>query len=88
MKPSSLPNLGPVSERWLAEIGIHTAADLKSMGAEAAFHRLRFVFGQRITLNALYSLEGAVIGCDWRSIPENRKQELRWIAGRKPPGGR
>jgi DNA transformation protein len=69
----------------LAEIGIHSVEDLRAMGAEAAFHRLRFVFGKRaVSLNFLYALDGALKGCDWRHLPEGRKAELRRMAARAP----
>jgi len=31
-KPSSLPNLGPAMDRYLAEIGVETAEELRALG--------------------------------------------------------
>ena len=52
----ALPNLGPKSARWLAEIGITTEAELRASGAVAAWKRLRFRFDRAVNINALYAL--------------------------------
>ncbi|WP_112661909.1 TfoX/Sxy family DNA transformation protein [Microvirga flavescens] len=73
---SELRNLGPVTERQLHEIGIRTEADLRAMGSIEAWHRLKFVFGRHINFLALLALEGALLDCDWRTLPPERKAEL------------
>ena len=82
MKIDEMRNLGPQTQRWLAEIDIHTDADLRRIGSVAAWHRLRFAFGKRVTLNALYAMEAALLGCDWRALPAEVKDRLRQEAAR------
>jgi hypothetical protein len=49
-----VPNLGPFTAKRLAEIGVTNEGELRAMGAVAAYHRLKFLFGRGITLNALW----------------------------------
>jgi DNA transformation protein and related proteins len=79
-KPSSLPNLGPVVDEWLREIGIETAGQLREIGSMEAWRRMRFVLGGRVGIVALYALDGALSGHDWRRLPPGRKAELNRIA--------
>ncbi len=74
---AQLKGLGPKSSQWLAEIDIHTEADLRAVGAIEAWHRLRFVRGKQVTLNALYAMEAALRDIHWRALPEEVKTELR-----------
>nr|WP_045776569.1 TfoX/Sxy family protein [Elstera litoralis] len=78
--PSSLRNLGPKTDRMLREVGVETADELRALGAEEAWHRLRFRFGKQVTLIALYALEGALTDRDWRHLPEARRVELKALA--------
>jgi DNA transformation protein and related proteins len=71
-----LRNLGPQSERMLAEIGIHTEADLRKSGSAAAYRRLSFVLGRQVSRNLLWAMEGALRGCDWRELPVEVKHAL------------
>lgn len=71
-----LKNLGPVSLRWLEEIGVNSLADLERMGPVEAFCRVK-AMGHRPSLNFLYALEGAVRDMDWRELEEGAKAELR-----------
>lgn len=79
-KPSSMKNLGKVADEWLAGIGIFTADEVRALGALEVYQRLKRAYPEAITLNALYALEGALLGIDWRSIPEGRRVELRQMA--------
>ena len=74
---ADMPNLGPVMARCLAEIGITNEKELRQAGALAAYVQLKFRFGREITLNALWSMEGALTGTSWKDIPEARKRALR-----------
>ncbi|MEQ1929497.1 MAG: TfoX/Sxy family DNA transformation protein [Parvularculaceae bacterium] len=76
-----LLNLGPVMENRLAEVDITTAEQLARIGVVEAYARLKFAFGAAITLNALYAMDAALDGLDWRELPEERKTELRQAAG-------
>lgn len=73
----NLPNLGPYMARRLAEIGVTNADDLRAMGAIEAYARLKFQFGRGISLNALWAMDAALSGIDWRHLSESRKSELK-----------
>jgi len=66
-----LRNLGPQSERQLAEVGIHSAEELRRIGALEAFLALRRA-GSGRSLNLLWALVGALEpwpeGRDWREV--------------------
>ena len=79
----NLPGLGPYMVGRLAEIGVASEEDLRRMGVVEAYARLKFQFGREITLNALWAMEAALSGMDWRHLAHNRKQQLRTlVAGR------
>jgi DNA transformation protein len=84
-------NLGPVTERRLAEIGIYTEDDLRGIGAVAAYLRMRFVSPRSLSLNALHAMEAALLGCDWRDLDPGAKQRLNDAVAeaerRAPRGG-
>jgi DNA transformation protein and related proteins len=70
-----LRNIGPKSAAWLRQTGIRTQADLEAVGALAAYVRVKRA-GFKPSLNLLYALEGAILGCHWQEIPEQRRSEL------------
>lgn len=74
---SDLRNLGPVTQGMLIEAGIADADALRAVGAVVAYRRLRFVFGPRVSRNALYAMDAALCDCDWRTLPPERKAALR-----------
>lgn len=80
---TALPNLGPVMVDLLAEIGIRDAVTLRAVGAVKAFRRLRFrdMDGRAVSLNALYAMEGALTGRDWRGFSLDEKHVLLAKAG-------
>lgn len=82
LPPSSLRNLGAAMDRWLREAGIETVAELRAIGAEAAWARLRFVCGPKVNLIGLYALEAALTDRDWRDLPPDRKAQLQAFARR------
>jgi len=57
-------NIGPKSMAWLRQTGVRTLVDLQAVGALAAFVRIKRA-GFRPSLNLLYALEGAILGCHW-----------------------
>ena len=75
----SLRNVGPVVAQQLAAAGIDTPAKLKRLGAKKAFVKIVETGGFCCHYNAayLYALEGAIRGCDWRGIPEAKKEEFK-----------
>lgn len=66
-----LRNLGPRAERLLADIGIHTAEELRRRGALEAYLAIGRA-GAATSLNLLWSLVGALEpwpeGRDWREV--------------------
>jgi DNA transformation protein len=81
------PGIGPVTEKRLIEIGIGNIGALRKIGSVDAYRRLKFRFGQDVTLNALYGLEAVILGCHWLDLPPERKQALKQAAASpaKPP---
>jgi DNA transformation protein len=69
-------NLGPKSNRWLAEIGLHSIEDISALGAVETYARLRFRFGRQITRNMLHALAAALADIDWRQLSPEHKAEL------------
>ncbi|WP_196258740.1 TfoX/Sxy family DNA transformation protein [Pelagibacterium limicola] len=81
---SAMRNLGKVTQAMLIEVGIPDAEALRAVGAVGAYLRLRFVFGNRVSLNALYAMDAALTGSDWREVSPERKAWLRAAAELKP----
>ncbi len=75
MSAGKLRNIGPKSTAWLRQVGLRSAEDLAAIGAVAAFAKVRRA-GFKPSLNLLYSLEGALLGCHWQEVPEARRQQL------------
>lgn len=70
-----LLNVGPKSAAWLRQVGVRTQADLEALGSVAAFMKVKRA-GFRPSLNLLYALEGALLGCHWQQLPDERRGEL------------
>ncbi|OHE82234.1 MAG: transcriptional regulator [Lysobacterales bacterium GWF1_69_6] len=77
---TKLRNIGPKSAAWLRQTGIRTQEDLVAVGSLAAFVRVKRA-GFKPSLNLLYALEGAILGCHWQEIPDERRSELVLAAG-------
>lgn len=75
-----LKNIGPASARKLREVGIGSPAALRSLGALAAYRRLRHAFPREVTILMLYAIEGAVRGCHWNRLPPGVKERLKAAA--------
>ncbi|MBZ0299577.1 MAG: TfoX/Sxy family protein [Anaerolineae bacterium] len=77
MPPSApLKNIGPKTTSWLEAVGIHTLEDLEAVGVVEAYLRLKAAFPDRVSLNALWGLQGAVMEIPWNQIPEDIKQDI------------
>jgi hypothetical protein len=74
-KPPVLKNLGPVSTRWLASVGIHRRADLIRLGPVEAFLRVKAA-GHKPSLNLLWALAGAERGLRWNKLSEDERHKL------------
>ena len=90
--PLKLRNIGPKSAAWLRQVGLRTEDDLRATGALEAFMRVKRA-GFKPSLNLLYALEGALVGCHWQEVPQERRAELLQaaeaaIALLPPPRGR
>lgn len=76
-------NIGPTLAERLAEIGVFTAADLHTKGSAQAYTQIQANYpDNKLPLcYYLYSLEGALQGCDWRTLSAQQKVELQRQAG-------
>lgn len=72
---SEMRNLGPKSEEMLHAAGVTGPADLAERGAMAAFIAMKCA-GQRVSLNALWAMEGALTDRDWREVMREDKLRL------------
>ena len=72
---AKIKNIGPKSMAWLRQTGVRTQEDLESVGALAAYVRIKRA-GFKPSLNLLYALEGAILDCHWQDIPEERRSAL------------
>ena len=76
MEISKLCNLGPACERWLAEVGIHTAEELEAVGSVQAFLRVKQSGNTGANRMFLYAMEGALLDIDYLTMPPELKQQL------------
>jgi len=72
---SALRNLGPRSAEMLARAGIRTPAQLRRLGAVAAYRRTRRAV-PGASLNLLYALVGAIENRDWLEVRRNDRLAL------------
>lgn len=75
MSTDKLRNIGPKSAAWLRQVGLRTHEDVAAVGPVEAFMRIKRA-GFKPTLNLLYSIEGALVGCHWQEVPEARRAQL------------
>lgn len=74
-KAAGLLNLGPKTGAWLAEIGIHTPADLKRVGAVKAYVLVKRRMKDVSTI-LLYALHGALAGTRFDKLDAATKRKL------------
>jgi DNA transformation protein and related proteins len=72
---ASLANLGPRSAAMLAAVGITTLAQLRELGAVAAYVKVKRA-GQPVSLNLLWALEGALTGSHWQAVAREHRTRL------------
>jgi DNA transformation protein len=70
-----MKNLGKTSVQWLHAAGIHTAADLRRLGAIQAYRAVK-TRGFRASKVLLYALEGALLNRHWCDLPTQCKETL------------
>lgn len=81
---TDLPNLSFVLAEELGKVGIHSPAELITLGAEHAWRAL-LAAGYHHDVHTLFVLEGAVQGLPWQSLAIDRRHELM-NAARFHPG--
>jgi DNA transformation protein and related proteins len=72
---ADLPNLGPKSAHMLAQAGITSVAQLRCMGALAAYVQVLDA-GGAANLNLLWALEGALTGLTWQKVAREHRTSL------------
>ncbi|MFZ1340528.1 MAG: TfoX/Sxy family protein [Paracoccaceae bacterium] len=73
---SIIPNLGPASEVAFARAGIHTAAELRALGADEAYRRL-LLSGNAPHFIGYYVLVMGLQGRPWNDCQGEEKKALR-----------
>ena len=71
-----LRNLGPASAMMLAEVGIHTIGELRTIGAVKAYVRVRAVRSRGASVNLLWSMAAGLDGRGWQEVSEEEKASL------------
>ena len=71
-----LPNLRLSIERLLKKAGIDSVEKLQAEGALEAFKALQATHGKSVSIDLLWSLEGALTNTHWTVIPPQRRNEL------------
>ncbi len=74
---TGLPNIGTVLAGNLVSIGIETPEELRAMGAEEAWLRIRAQVDPGACLHQLQALAGAVEGIPKKELSSRRKEELK-----------
>ena len=73
---SSLPNIGKVVEAQLMQVGIHSAEELKRIGAREAWLRIQKIDASAC-IHRLMALEGAIQGVKKSMLDDGVKAELK-----------
>jgi len=74
---SDLPNVGKVLEQNLRKVGIETPEQLRDLGAEETFLRIRSRIDPGACLHMLCGIQGAVDGVPKKLLPVKMKDRLR-----------
>lgn len=77
MPLTDLPNIGPKLAENLRRIGIETPESFQAAGAKEAFLRIRAQVDPTACFHQLTALAGAEMGIPKKSLPAERKAELR-----------
>ena len=74
-----LRNIGEKSAERLLAVGIDSPEKLKEVGVEKTYLKIlsRGLLPCSFNASYLYALHGAIIDCDWRKIPEEKKNEYK-----------
>lgn len=74
-KLRDLPNITFHLEILLMDVGIMNEEHLRTLGAEASWLRIREQ-KKHLSVNVLFTLEGAIVGLHAAALPAQRRQEL------------
>jgi hypothetical protein len=72
-----LMNIGPKTADRLENVGIDSIKKLKEAGPVDVFCRLKVLYPDSTSNNALYALQAAMLNVDWREIPSQLKTDLQ-----------
>jgi DNA transformation protein len=72
---ATLPNLGPKSREMLAAAQIKSVAQLRKLGAVAAYARVKQK-NAKASLNLLWALEGALTDLPWQEVAREHRTSL------------
>jgi DNA transformation protein and related proteins len=73
---TTIPNLGPASEAAFARAGIHTAEEVRSLGADECYRRL-LAAGSQPHFIGYYVLVMGLQGRPWNDCKGDEKKTLR-----------
>lgn len=73
---SSIPNLGPASEAAFARAGIHSADEIRALGADESYRRL-LLSGSQPHFIGYYVLVMGLQGRPWNDCKGDEKKALR-----------
>ncbi|UTV29293.1 TfoX/Sxy family DNA transformation protein [Photobacterium atrarenae] len=71
-----LPNMRLTLERMVKKAGIPDVSSFISLGAAEVYRKVRCSHGKEIDLKLLWMFAGAIEGCHWTLLEEERKQHL------------
>lgn len=74
---SKLPNVGKVLEENLIAVGIETPEQLRQIGEEEVFLRIRAQRDPGACLHMLYGIRGAIEGIPDKFLAKETKQSLK-----------
>lgn len=77
----SLRNIGPKSAQWLKSVGIQTVEDFYKVGVVESYRRAKSAYPEKVSVNMLYALQGALLDIPWNELPADMKEKLRIEAG-------
>ena len=73
---SGLVNIGGAVEEQLMQVGIHSADELKRIGAREAWLRIQAI-DESACIHRLMALEGAIRGVKKSMLPDEVKADLK-----------
>jgi DNA transformation protein len=71
-----MKNMGEKTQEWLAEIGVHSLENVEALGVIEVYRRLKERFPEKVTLNALWGLQAAVMDIHYLQLPPEVKAAL------------